>query len=128
MQLVSFDGTTTLNKKVPDTITKWVITAFSLDPITGLGLTQRPRELEVFQPFFVSLNLPYSVKRGEIVSIPVVIFNYMEGDQTAEVTLHNTENEFEFVEPTNEIEETPRKYFLAPVLPQKLKQTFFLFK
>uniref|UniRef100_A0A336LNM3 CD109 antigen n=1 Tax=Culicoides sonorensis TaxID=179676 RepID=A0A336LNM3_CULSO len=97
------EGIATLNKKVPDTITSWVISAFSVDPISGLGLTQRPKTLNVFQPFFVSLNLPYSVKRGEIVSIPVVVFNYMESDQTAEVTLHNTENEFEFVELDNEI-------------------------
>ncbi|XP_063696587.1 CD109 antigen-like isoform X3 [Culicoides brevitarsis] len=97
------DGIATLNKKVPDTITSWVITGFAVDPVSGLGLTERPKMLNVFQPFFVSLNLPYSVKRGEIVSIPVVVFNYMERDQTAEVTLHNAENEFEFVELDNEI-------------------------
>lgn len=82
-----------------------MITGFAVDPLTGLGLTQRPQNLKVFQPFFVSLNLPYSVKREEIVSIPIVIFNYMEQDQEAEVTLHNAENEFEFVEPSNDVNE-----------------------
>jgi CD109 antigen len=83
-------------KKVPDTITSWIITGFSVDPVHGLGLTRQPSKFNVFQPFFVSTNLPYSIKRGEVVSIPILVFNYMESDQTAEVTLFNIENEFEF--------------------------------
>jgi CD109 antigen len=46
----------------------------------------------------VSLNLPYSIKRGEVVAIPIVVFNYMENDQRAEVTLSNDDKEFEFAE------------------------------
>ena len=92
---LSYEGRTSISKKVPDTITSWIITGFSIDPNTGLGLTKAPRMLNVFQPFFVSTNLPYSIKRGEVVSIPVVVFNYMDVDQQAEVTLVNSENEFE---------------------------------
>lgn len=82
---------------MPDTITSWVITGFSIDPVTGLGLTKKPKILEVFQPFFVSLNLPYSVKRGEILTLPVVVFNYLENDAVTDITLHNENAEFEFV-------------------------------
>ncbi|XP_062547429.1 thioester-containing protein 1 allele R1-like isoform X9 [Armigeres subalbatus] len=102
---VSFSGEKTITKKVPDTITSWIITGFSVSPVYGLGLTRQPRKLNVFLPFFVSTNLPYSVKRGEIVSIPIVIFNYMDSDQTAEVTFHNTEQEFEFADVENEVHE-----------------------
>ncbi|XP_062547432.1 thioester-containing protein 1 allele R1-like isoform X12 [Armigeres subalbatus] len=100
-----FSGEKTITKKVPDTITSWIITGFSVSPVYGLGLTRQPRKLNVFLPFFVSTNLPYSVKRGEIVSIPIVIFNYMDSDQTAEVTFHNTEQEFEFADVENEVHE-----------------------
>ncbi|XP_053692791.1 thioester-containing protein 1 allele R1-like isoform X3 [Sabethes cyaneus] len=103
-----FSGEKTITKKVPDTITSWIITGFSVNPVHGLGLTQTPRKLNVFLPFFVSTNLPYSVKRGEIVSIPIVIFNYMETDQNAEVTFHNSEQEFEFADVENEIHENPK--------------------
>ncbi|XP_062547428.1 thioester-containing protein 1 allele R1-like isoform X8 [Armigeres subalbatus] len=102
---ISFSGEKTITKKVPDTITSWIITGFSVSPVYGLGLTRQPRKLNVFLPFFVSTNLPYSVKRGEIVSIPIVIFNYMDSDQTAEVTFHNTEQEFEFADVENEVHE-----------------------
>jgi CD109 antigen len=98
-----------LTKKVPDTITSWIITGFSVDPITGLGLTRQPSKFNVFQPFFVSTNLPYSIKRGEVVAIPVVVFNYMEGDQRAEVTLFNSENEFEFAETNDDDNKVRRK-------------------
>lgn len=106
----SFDGTKTITKKIPDTITSWIITGFSIDLITGFGMTKQPRKLEVFQPFFISLNLPYSVKRGEVVAIPIVIFNYMDNDVQAEVTLDNSGQEFEFTEITNEVRETPSEF------------------
>lgn len=57
-----------------------------------------PTKLTVFQPFFVSTNLPYSIKRGEVVTIPIILFNYLDEDQASEVTFYNSEGEFEFVE------------------------------
>ena len=92
---------------MPDTITSWVITAFSIDPVTGLGITKMPTNLKVFQPFFISLNLPYSIKRGEVVSVPIVVFNYLNKELDTEVTLHNENQEFEFAEITNEIDQEP---------------------
>ncbi|XP_058061517.1 thioester-containing protein 1 allele R1-like isoform X2 [Anopheles bellator] len=99
----SFSGEKTFQKKVPDTITSWIITGFSVNPIYGLGLTQKPRKLNVFLPFFVSTNLPYSVKRGEVVAIPIVVFNYLDEDLTADVVLENSEQEFEFADVENEV-------------------------
>jgi CD109 antigen len=99
----------TLTKKVPDTITSWVITGFSVDPITGLGLTRQPSKFNVFQPFFVSTNLPYSIKRGEVVSIPILVFNYLDQDQETEVTLFNSEGEFEFAEVNDEENQVKRR-------------------
>lgn len=73
-----------------------------MNPTSGLGLTSEASKLNVFQPFFVSTNLPYSIKRGEVVAIPMIVFNYMESDQEVEVTLFNTDKEFEFVEVNEE--------------------------
>ncbi|KAL7015211.1 hypothetical protein ACKWTF_016343 [Chironomus riparius] len=92
-----------LTKKVPDTITSWIITGFSLNPNLGLGLTKEPTKLNVFQPFFVSTNLPYSIKRGEVVSIPFSVFNYLGTDQNVIVKFFNSDRDFEFVE-VNEAE------------------------
>lgn len=35
-------------------------------------------QLQVFQPFFIFLNLPYSVIRGEEFALEVTIFNYLK--------------------------------------------------
>lgn len=74
-------------------------------------MTESPKNLQVFQPFFVSTNLPYSIKRGEVVAIPIVVFNYMDQDVTAEVTLDNVGQEFEFTEISNEINDAPPSKF-----------------
>lgn len=96
----STKGSGNITRKVPDTITSWIITAFSLNYKDGLGLTKQSSKLSVFMPFFIYLNLPYSIKRGEIISIQAVIFNYMKDDYQATVTMSNEKQEFEFVENT----------------------------
>ncbi|XP_063245195.1 CD109 antigen-like isoform X2 [Bacillus rossius redtenbacheri] len=104
-----YEGRASLSKKAPDTITSWVITGFSVDPIYGLGLSRAPKKLRIFRPFFVSLDLPYSVLRGEIVAIPIIVFNYMDKDVTADVTLENQGLEnFEFAEISNDVTDTPK--------------------
>ncbi|XP_011135984.1 CD109 antigen isoform X2 [Harpegnathos saltator] len=94
-------------RKVPDSITSWVLTAFSLNDAHGLGLIEEPRKLKVFRPFFISVDLPYSVMRGEIVAIQIAVFNYMNKDLTAEVLLKN-EGQFDFAEVSNEVNDAPR--------------------
>ena len=88
---------TTISEKVPDTITSWFITGFALSAENGLGLTERAEKLKVFKPFFIVLDLPYSIKSGEIVAVSIIVFNYLNADQTADVILYNAKNEFEFV-------------------------------
>lgn len=95
------NGTATISKIVPDTITSWVINGFSMSLTQGIGMLDLPKELTVFQPFFVSANLPYSIKRGEIVSIQFLVFNYLQSEQDVELTFFNDDNEFEFEENEN---------------------------
>lgn len=107
--LNSPDGVYTLHKSVPDTMTSWVITAFALDPVTGLAITQEPTQLRTVKPFAVSLNLPYSMKRGEVLAIPVVVFNSMNAAFNAEVTLLNEDQDFEYVDIGADMKKTPSK-------------------
>lgn len=45
--------------------------------------------------------------RGEIVAIPIVVFNYLDKDATADVVLEHA-GQFEFAEVSNEVHDTPR--------------------
>lgn len=49
---------------MPDTITTWVMQAVAINNKTGLGLAT-PLNIVVFKEFFVSVKMPYSVKKGD---------------------------------------------------------------
>ncbi|XP_076646328.1 thioester-containing protein 1 allele R1 isoform X2 [Halictus rubicundus] len=104
---VGFDGKNELKRNVPDSITSWVLTAFSLNDVHGLGLIEQPRKLKVFRPFFIAMDLPYSVIRGEIVAIQMVVFNYMNKSVEAEVLLTH-EGQFDFAEISNDVHDVPK--------------------
>uniref|UniRef100_A0A674JSP0 CD109 antigen n=1 Tax=Terrapene triunguis TaxID=2587831 RepID=A0A674JSP0_9SAUR len=95
----------TLTFTVPDTITSWVASAFVISENLGLGITTAPVELEAFQPFFISLNLPYSVTRGEQFILEVNIFNYLKEATKVMVTLDLSDT-FEILITSNEINAT----------------------
>ncbi|XP_033150802.1 murinoglobulin-1 isoform X2 [Drosophila busckii] len=90
-------------RKIPDTITSWVLTAFALHPEKGLGVTNEQLNIKTFQPFFVSIRLPYSVKRGEVISVPALVFNYLPKQLDVDVSLDNSDNEYEFLDVSNEV-------------------------
>lgn len=105
-----YEGKTSIRRKVPASLNNWLVSGFSLDPIRGLALMTEPKKLKVSKSFVVSLDLPYSVQKGEILAVPVVVYNYMDQDIVAEITLHNTEQTFEFAEVSNEVNSTKSKY------------------
>lgn len=99
------NGTCTLQRTVPDTITSWIISAFAINTVRGIGLTKTARRLKVFHPFFLSMNLPYAIKRGEILTVPIIVYNYLDVDVNASVVLHNHDNEFDFIDSDESIVE-----------------------
>ncbi|XP_067934592.1 alpha-2-macroglobulin-like protein 1 [Watersipora subatra] len=76
--LVGIDstGAATVASTVPDTITEWVGNTVCLDEQDGLGVSPAS-SLIAFQPFFVSMNLPYSVIKREKMPIAVTVSNYL---------------------------------------------------
>lgn len=73
--------------KVPlaDSITTWRLTASAVAADGRLGAGQWP--IKVFQPFFVDLNLPVTLTRGDEVGVPVVVYNYLDKPQAVTLTL-----------------------------------------
>lgn len=102
---VGQDGIAHFKAKVPDTITSWILSAFSLNEEFGFGLSTGKTSVRVFRPFFIKLNLPYSIIRGEIVNIQAVVFNYGKRPVSAIVTMENKNDEYDFVEAANDIDD-----------------------
>ncbi|XP_061537054.1 alpha-2-macroglobulin-like protein 1 [Phycodurus eques] len=86
---VGGNGLVNVEKTVPDTITKWAAGAFCVSSV-GFGVAPTTA-LTVFQPFFVSLTLPYSVIRGEVFSLKATVFNYLSKCIMVEVMLAQSE-------------------------------------
>ncbi|XP_029610469.1 CD109 antigen [Salmo trutta] len=86
---------------LPDSITTWVATAFVMSADLGIGIIETPAKLTVFQDFFLSLNLPAFIIRGELLVVEVTLFNYLEQDLEVMVIVSQSDS-FEFVFPDNE--------------------------
>ena len=69
----SDEGEAKYDSFAPDTITTWFGEAYSLSRGTGLGIS-RQSQIKVSKPFFVSLELPFSVNFGESVTITPLVF------------------------------------------------------
>lgn len=101
-----YEGKTSIRRKVPGSLNTWVISGFSLDPLHGLGLISAPKKIKITKSFVVSLDLPFSVQKGEILAVPVVVYNHMDQDVNVDVTIHNSEYKFEFSEVSNSVNST----------------------
>ncbi|XP_035166945.1 complement C3-like [Oxyura jamaicensis] len=72
-------GNHSVNNIAPDSITTWEVQAISISPQKGFCIVD-PHTFDVFKDFFVSLRLPYSVKRHEQLEIKAVVYNYLPDD------------------------------------------------
>ncbi|XP_056141654.1 complement C4-B [Lampris incognitus] len=64
---------------LPDSITTWEIQAVAVSATHGFCVAE-PHEIKAFKEVFVSLKLPYTVKKYEQISIAPVIYNYGENE------------------------------------------------
>ncbi len=78
-------GHATMRVQVPDSITTWMLRAVAMSKDNGLGIAED--ELKTFQPFFISIDLPYSAIRGEEFPVKVVIYNYLLKPQSVQVQI-----------------------------------------
>ncbi|CAC5397371.1 CD109 [Mytilus coruscus] len=87
----SENGHASIETIVPDTITQWITSSFAVNKKTGFGVSANAN-ITTFQRFFIRLELPYSVIRGEILILQTTVFNYMEEDLNVHVSLSKNEN------------------------------------
>ncbi|NWQ79118.1 CO4 protein, partial [Columbina picui] len=80
-------GKHSVHNFAPDSITTWEVQAISISPQKGFCIAN-PHTFAVFKDFFVSLRLPYSVRRHEQLEIKAVVYNYLPNDlQVVTVTM-----------------------------------------
>jgi len=78
-------GRASLDVTVPDSITTWMLRAVAVSRDLGLGVAEA--ELRAFQPFFLTLDMPYAAIRGEEFPVSVAIYNYVDAQQQIRVEI-----------------------------------------
>src|SRR5262249_52458984 len=77
------EGRARLDVPLADSITTWRLTASAVTADGRLGASEE--KIKVFQPFFVDVNLPVALTRGDEVSVPILVYNYLDRPQQVEV-------------------------------------------
>jgi hypothetical protein len=119
-ELITNDqGEATLEVPLADSITTWRLTASAVTAKGALG--GATSSVRVFQPFFVDLNLPVALTRGDEVTVQAVVYNYLEEPQT--VLLDLTEADwFEPLGTTSQTVELPPGGVRSVGFPIRVKQ------
>ena len=85
-ELITDDqGHARLDVDLADSITTWRVAIGAVSADGSLGAAQAA--IRVFQPFFVDLDLPTALTRGDEIGIPVVVSNYLDKPQAVTLAL-----------------------------------------
>lgn len=84
-------------RKVPEKITNWTVSGFSINSEHGLAIAE-PQVIKVYQDFFIKADFPRSLKVGEVFKLDVQIFNYLDDSQSVELSINADDNILEIVE------------------------------
>ncbi|XP_066457150.1 alpha-2-macroglobulin-like protein 1 [Eleutherodactylus coqui] len=83
-------GQVELPVQLPDSVTEWKTTAFCMGD-TGLGIAPTTSVL-AFQPFFLDMNYPYSVVKGEQFPLSATVFNYLTSPMKVKFDIKKSED------------------------------------
>lgn len=78
-------GRASIHVPMADSITTWRVTSLASTARGALGSATAP--IRVFQDFFVDLDLPVSLTEGDVVSVPVAVYNYLPKAQRVALEL-----------------------------------------
>ncbi|XP_078272137.1 complement C4-like [Rhinoraja longicauda] len=79
-----------ITSNIPDSITTWEIQAVGMFENKGFCV-EEPKKMKVFRPFFLAMNLPYSVRRHEQVIVKVTLYNYLQQSVKVAVYMKDAE-------------------------------------
>lgn len=79
------EGTASVEIPLADSITTWRVSTMANRQDGSLGSTASG--IRVFQDFFVDLDFPATLTRGDEYSIPIAIYNYLEEAQSVSLSI-----------------------------------------
>ncbi len=89
-------GRAQISFKLADNITTWKLAVIGSTEDGRIGSTET--DIKAFQPFFVEHEPPRVLTQGDVISLPVVVRNYLEREQKVDVEI-KPENWFALLGP-----------------------------
>ena len=89
-------GHAQLRFKLADNITTWTMSVIASTLDGHVGTAQK--DISAFQPFFVEHDPPKALTQGDVISLPVVLRNYLKQPQSVNVEM-KPENWFSLLSP-----------------------------
>jgi hypothetical protein len=78
-------GKATIDVDMADSITEWRVSALANSADGRLGGSESG--IKVFQDFFVDVSFPAALTRGDSVTFPIAVYNYLDVPQTVSLEL-----------------------------------------
>lgn len=78
-------GRAAMEIPLADSITSWKMNVDAVSATGKLGSSEV--DIRVFQDFFIDVDLPVALTRGDELSVPILCYNYLNQPQTIELTL-----------------------------------------
>ncbi|RZC36886.1 pregnancy zone protein-like, partial [Asbolus verrucosus] len=85
-ELVPVRSAAVIHRNLPHTITNWETNVLCVSRSDGVGFS-KITEISTYQPFFVDMLTPYSIKRGETLYLSVIVFNHLSYNIPIRITL-----------------------------------------
>jgi hypothetical protein len=79
------DGKATIDVDMADSITEWRVSTLAHSASGKLG--GGTAGVTVFQDFFVDVNFPATLTRGDELTFPIAVYNYLATPQTVQIEL-----------------------------------------
>jgi hypothetical protein len=79
------DGTASVTLRMADAITTWRVQGLASSRTGCLGTLRE--QVRVFQPFFIRVDLPPILTQGDVLVVPVAVFNYLTSSQTVRLRI-----------------------------------------
>ncbi|XP_077965842.1 CD109 antigen-like [Styela clava] len=104
-------GSRSFSYTLPDTATTWELSSFAVSPVTGLGVSEENAQIIATRNFFISLELPATIVRGETLNMRTTVYNYFDTEVLVTLTLvENDWYDLELIGNDTEIAGTVRKF------------------
>lgn len=87
-------GSEIVHFAVPDSISTFAINGLAFSDDFGSGVLLNAPEIQTMQPFFIAMDLPFSIQQVETLTQTILVHNYSPFNMTGLITMRRDPDRF----------------------------------